>query len=158
MRRSLIGGIALLLAFAASAHAQTKAQADKLSDYLYKAAEDISQVTINLIEMERGMQPPDDFHTSSVYEVAKNAQGSYDKLHIVVTIYSMMKDSRDQATVKKYIQPLAKHAIAASNSAISTANRSLGGLKSPAAIAEVQKVRDILQRVRDEIQRSVPGG
>ena len=68
-----------------------------------------------------------------------------------------MKDSRDQATVKKYVGVLAGGAVRESNAAIAIVNRDLVKLSSPAAIAEVQKARDLILKIRDEIQRTVPG-
>lgn len=158
MLRSIIAASVLSLAFAAPAHAQTVAQAAKLERFMEVETKELGQRAENLLGMTAGMDDTQYAAATRIYDAVVTAdRQSFRQLYIVVLIYTLMKDSRDQATVKKYVGVLAGGAVRESNAAIAIVNRDLVKLSSPAAIAEVQKARDLILKIRDEIQRTVPG-
>ena len=156
--RSIVLAIILSLVFAVSAFAQTVAQAAKLERFMEVETKELGQRRENLLGMIDGMDDTQSVAANRIYDAVTATEHQYfTQLFIVVSIYTLMKDSRDQATVKKYVGVLAGGAVRQSNAAIAIVNRNLVKLGSPAAIAEVQKARDLIQKIRDEIQRTVPG-
>lgn len=157
MLRSIIAAITLSLIIAVPTHAQTQAQAAKLSDFLDKSGQELSISGRNLIQMAMGMQSPEMDVLSMIHSSSSEAAWYADKLSQVTFIYSVMLDKRDQATVKKMMVMQVKQSVRGSNTSIEQVNKMLGKLQSPAAVAEAQKCRDLIQKIRDEIQRTVPG-
>ena len=158
MLRSIVIAITLSLTLAVPACAQTVAQAARLESFMEVEAKELGQRTENLLGMIAGMDDTQSVAANRIYDsVTATDRQYFMQLFIVVSIYTLMKDSRDQATVKKYVGVLAGGAVRQSNAAIAIVNRNLVKLGSPAAIAEVQKARDLIQKIRDEIQRTVPG-
>jgi hypothetical protein len=158
MLRKIIASIVLSLALAASAYSQTLAQAGKLERFMEVETKELGLRKDNLLGMIAGMDDTQSVAATRIYDaVAATDQQYFTQLFIVVSIYTLMKDSRDQATVKKYVGVLAVGAVRQSNAAIAIVNRDLVKLSSPAAIAEAQRARDSILRIRDEIQRTVPG-
>jgi hypothetical protein len=146
------------MAFASSAHALTLAQAAKLADLLERTGKELSQSTSNLLGMTAGMREPEDGTAQRIYDRAANIdQKHLTQLFIVVSIFLQMKDSRDQAVVRNYVGILAGSAVQSADSAIDGINRDIVKLSSPAAIAEAQKARDLIQKIRDEIKPMAPG-
>lgn len=156
MLRSIVIAVALALALAVPAHAQTQDQAAKLSDFLDKAEQELNTSGINLAQMAMGIQSPEADALLMINSSSSEAVWYADKLSMVVFIYSVMLDKRDQATVKKMMVTQAKQSVRGSDTSIEQINKVLGKLRSPAAIAEAQKARDLVQKIRDEIQRAFP--
>jgi hypothetical protein len=156
--RSIVIAITLSLVLAGPAFAQTQAQAAKLERFMEVETKELGQRIENLLGMITGMDDTQSVAAIRIYDaLAGTDQKSFTQLYVVVSIYTLMKDSRDQATVKKYVGILAGGAVGQSNAAIALVNRDLVKLSSTAAIAEVQKARDLILKIRDEIQRTVPG-
>ena len=138
MLRSIIAASVLSLAFAAPAHAQTVAQAAKLERFMEVETKELGQRAENLLGMTAGMDDTQYAAATRIYDAVVTAdRQSFRQLYIVVLIYTLMKDSRDQATVKKYVGVLAGGAVRESNAAIAIVHRDLVKLSPPAAIAEV---------------------
>lgn len=157
MLRSIVIAVALALALAVPAHAQTQDQAAKLANFLDKTGPELDTSGMNLLQMAMGMQSPEMDVLSMIQSSSSNAAQYAEKLSMVVFIYSVMLDKRDQATVKKMMVTQAKQSVRASDTSIEQINKVLGKLRSSAVIAEAQKTRDLVQKIRDEIRRAVPG-
>ncbi len=157
MLRSIIASVVVSLALVTSAHAQTQDQASKLSDYLGRTGQELDTAGMNLLHMATGMQSPEMDHISMIEGASRNCSSYIDKLGEVTFIYSILLDKRDQAAVKKRVVLFAKQSVRSCEVSIEQFNRALGKLRSPAALAEAQKTRDLMQKIRDEIQRTVPG-
>lgn len=161
MLRLILITTAFLLSTMLPSHAQTVAQAAKLGEFLDLTNSELNATTTNLLQMAHGIESQrvesvESINVLGIFDAADNAARYFDKLEIVVAIYSLMVDSRDQAKVKKIGMLLSKQSVVASDNAISRINRNLINLRSPAAIAEAQKTRDLIQKIRDEIQRVFP--
>ena len=156
MLRSIVIAVALALALAVPAHAQTQDKAAKLSDFLDKTGQELNTSETNLAQMGMGMQSPDIDVILMIHSYSDEAGWYADKLSMVVFIYAVMLDKRDQATVKKMMVTQAKQSVRGSDRSIENINKLLDKLRSPAAIAEAQKARDLVQKIRDEIQRAFP--
>jgi hypothetical protein len=156
MLRFIVTAFAML-ALAIPAQAQTVAAGAKLASFLETVGKELAQGNSNLLDMSAGMQDAEYSSTKRVYDAATDALLGYDQLLLVVNIYTLMQDSRDKAIVKKFVGLAASSAVRRSDTALKFVNRELVRIRSPAAIGEVQKVRDLIQKIRDEIQRTVPG-
>jgi hypothetical protein len=157
MGRAIVVAVTMSLALAAPAYAQTQAQAAKLSDFLDKTGRELTTSGMNLLQMSMEMRSPEMDVLSMIHSSSSEAAWYADKLSQVTFIYSVMLDKRDQATVKKMMVMQVKQSVRGSNTSIEQVNKMLGKLQSPAAVAEAQKCRDLIQMIRDEIQRTIPG-
>lgn len=155
MLRSIIISIILSLALVAPVLAKTPDEINNLVNSLSQA--ELSQVQSNLLEMAEGMSPPEYNQIMWIYDSITSAVTSHDNLLIVTKIYTMMIDNRDKAVVARFVELLSKRAIATSNNTIRMCDRVLPKMQSQVAIAEVNKARDLVQKIRDEIQRTFPG-
>lgn len=157
MLRFIVIPITLLLALAVPVHAQTLEQAAKLEGFLDRTTSELAQATTNLLQMAEGLPIEDGMQVDTLYESIKNTDCYFQQLNTVAKIYSVMQDSRDRVIVKNFISILAKASVKEANSTIKILNRVLAKMRSSAAIAEVQKARDLVQKIRDEIQLTIPG-
>ncbi len=153
--RQIIVSTFLLLALITTARAQTVEQVGKLSDFFERSSKELAQIKENLLGMA-DTPAAESGNILNIYDSITHAECVFDQLHIVATILSIMKDSRDQAAVRMYLVVLGKGAVKQSNATLRFTNRELARNRSPAVIAEMQKARDLVQRVRDEIQRVIP--
>lgn len=145
------------LALSVPAQALTLEQATKLVSFLNSTTTELAQAKTNLLQMSSGMPLGESIQIDTIYDSITTTDCYFQKLNIVTNIYSLMQDSRDQAISKNYINLIAKHTVTSANTTINVLNRQLATIRSPAAIAEAQKIRDLVQKIRDEIQRTVPG-
>lgn len=157
MLRSIVTVIILLLAIPMQTHAQTVGQAVKFDSFLDGATRDLAQVKTNLLDMSGGMPVEESIHMDTIDFSIRDTECILDKLSIVGKIYSVINDKRERGKVKQFYVSIGKHAVRASNRTVANLNRELSKVRSPAAIAEVQKARDLILRIRDEIQETVPG-
>ncbi len=157
MLRSLVTVIILLLAILMQARAQTMDQAVKFDRFLDGATHDLAQVKTNLLDMSRGMPVDEAIQMDTIDFSIRDTECVLDKLSIVGKIYSVIGDKRERAKVKQFYDSIAKYSVRASNATVAVLNRELPKARSPAAIAEVQKARDSILKIRDEIQRTFPG-
>lgn len=157
MLRFMVIAITLCLAISVPAQALTLAQGVKLEKFLEINSKELGQSNENLLSMTSGLNGLEEIAATRVYDrSAIMDQHQFMKLYVVVSIYTKMIDSRDQATVRKFVGIFARGAVTSANSALDSINRDVVKLSSPAAIAEVQKIRDLIQKIRDEIQRAFP--
>jgi len=152
--RAMSAGV-LILAVQASCIAQTVAQSAVISAKLDKTGMELSQTIINLRQMN-DVNLPDSDLISYATDSASGADTSFDKLNVYVSIHSLMVDARDQAMVKRFIPLQAKSALKVADRTLPYINKLLAKLKSQAAILELQKARDLIQTMRDEVQKSIP--
>ncbi len=155
--RSIIIGFLLSLIFAAPAVAQTQAQAIKLKMFLDQNTKELGDTTQNIYQMALGMQSPEIAEASFLADTLSSHSNYFDTVSIIASIYAMMIDSRDKEVVRKVLVIYVKTALRASDMVVGIVNKQLVKLHSPAAIADAQKARDLIQKIRDEIQRIVPG-
>jgi hypothetical protein len=78
-----------------------------------------------------------------------------DQVEILATIHGLMKSTDDQITVKKFLRLTVQYALKTNEQALKIVNRDSVRVKSAAAVAEIQKVREILQRCGKEMQQLV---
>lgn len=156
MSRSILIIAALLVTFALPVTAQTIKQADGLVSFLQTHTVDLGQASSNFISMQAGLKENESISANMVYDAVTNVQNYFDTLYLVVSIYVQMADSRDQATVRKYLALLSNQSVKSADKGLQVINRELARLSSPAAISEVQKMRDLIIKIREEINRTVP--
>lgn len=156
MLRLMVIAITLSLALTTPTHAQISEKVSNLADFLNRTGSELAQTKTNLLQMSKGMQPPEGDWTMLIHDEITRVETYVDRLNIVASIYTLMIDIRDRAAVKKYLVILAKQAVSESNYQIEKINEKVVLIHSPAAIAEAQKARDLIQKIRDEIQRTFP--
>ena len=145
----------LILAVQAPCIAQTVAQSAIISAKLDKTGMELTQTVLNLRQMYDVNLPDSDLIIYAA-DAASGADTSFDKLNIYVNIHSLMVDARDKAMVKRFIPLQAKSALRVADQTLPYINKLLAKLKSQAAILELQKARDLIQTMRDEVQKSIP--
>lgn len=99
---------------------------------------------------------PDSDLISYAADSAGDANTAFDKLNVYVSIHSLMIDPRDQAMVKRFFPLQAKHALQVADQTLPYINKLLAKLTSQAAILELQKARDLIRTMRDEVKKSIP--
>jgi hypothetical protein len=156
MLRYALSITALLIACTFPASAQTIKQAATLGSFLETHSTSLGQASSNFTSMLSGLKGDEKFSAEGIYETTNSAQHYIDMLYVVVSIYAQMIDAHDQAIAKKYVTGISPHTIKASEASLKIINRELARLNSPAAISEAQKIRDLIIKIRDEIQRVVP--
>ncbi len=157
MLRSIIAAIVLSLILATPAYAQTQTQAANVSALLEKSGQELRQANINLYQMTINLQAPEIDYVSSITQTVVSADATFDRLLAYIFIYSILIDRRDQSLVKQFIPDQAKRALVLADMAVGNINRVIVRMQSNAAIAEAQKARDLIQRMRDEVHRTIPG-
>lgn len=150
------GALAFLLSLALLANAQTPEQANKLNEFLLRSGSELGNAKSNLLEMTAGLQSPDSDRAMMIIDSASDAQCSFTQLTITSALLAMMVDSRDQASVRKMNVVITKSSVRTSINALRIINREMAKIQSQAAVSESRKLRDLIQAIRDEIQRTVP--
>jgi len=150
------GALAFLLSLACLANAQTPEQANKLNEFLHRSGSELGNAKSNLLEMTAGLQSPDSDRAMMIIDSASDAQCSFTQLTITSALLAMMVDSRDQASVRKMNVVITKSSVRTSINALRIINREMAKIQSQAAVSESRKLRDLIQAIRDEIQRTVP--
>ena len=131
--------------------AQTTSQAALKSGVIDRASADLRVININLLEMAIGSSGNDDVVASGVSDCAGEAVASIDLANAYLSMYSLMVDGRDQATIKKFIPTVSKYASKMIDACNSLKNKLLPKTKSQALIAEIQKARDLLSKIKSEL-------
>jgi hypothetical protein len=155
--RSILLPIALTLALMPLARGQDQGQAGKLAEFLGRTDQEASTAATNLVQMGPGLMPPESDVIEAIHGSTVAASAYLDKLNQVTFIYSIMRDKVDRDLVRQLMLLQAKHTVRGCDLAIEQINRRLGMLRSPAAIAEAQKVRDLLQKARGTVLETVTG-
>lgn len=156
IRYLLITIFSLSVTFTLPVAAQTQKQAESFSLFLQTQTENLGQASSNLLSMQGGLNGDELSAADSAYIAATNVQHYFDMLNLAVSIYILMVDSRDQATVKKYLILLSSQSAKAADLSLQSINRQLVRLSSPAVVSEVQKIRDLIIKIKDETRRVVP--
>lgn len=150
MSRTLLALIFVCCLVPTRTSAQTVNQAEAYGAFLDKSGVTITQAVSNLEQIGRGL--PDREFRSVAYvlvgglEAAAMVARTADIAHA----YSSMQGSADSEVLRRDLSALAGGLVASCDTEIQKINFNLGSLKSPAAVAESQKVRDSIQGVRDQ--------
>lgn len=150
--------IALSLFLLSTAYAQSPSQSAKFADSFGTLAESLGEANQTLFDMSRGMpvDSTDENAVSSITETLLYTGVILDRVQILATIHGMMQSPADQLIVKRFLSSSVKYALKANEAALANVNRLSVRVKSAAAIAELQKIREILQQCRKEMQQLVP--
>lgn len=147
--------LSLLMGGSSVCYSQSLAQASKLGVFLDNNISELNRVQINLLQMDdpaTSVEP----YISNVTELIGGAIQAISNVSEYSTIYSLMVDTKDQSTVKKFLSIKAKNSIIISKYCVDKINKSLVRFKSPAAVSEVQGARDLILKMQAEITRVVP--
>jgi hypothetical protein len=75
---------------------------------------------------------------------------------VLLQVYTVMVDETDRYRVRMFLQVQAKGTIKMLDYSIEGINRYLVRFQSKAVISEVQKARDLVLKIKAEIERVVP--
>ena len=155
MRKIVSVAFAGILFFSMFAHAQRPSQSAKFADSLSTLSEGLAQSNRTLLDMWRGMptDSADQNAVSSITDELKFISSILDHVQMLAIIHGLMKSPNDQITVKKFLGHSLKYALKINELALTNVNRYSVLVKSAAAVAEIQKVRKILQRHGKEMQQ-----
>ena len=131
--------------------AQTTSQAALKSGAIDIDSADLRVININLLEMAIGSNGNDAVVANGVSDCAGEAVSAINLANAYLSMYSLMVDGRDQATIKKYIPISSKNASKLIDACNSLTNKLLPKTKSQALIAEIQKARDLLSKIKSEL-------
>lgn len=156
--KTFICTVALLVGLLTNANAQSLRQSADLSSFLQVEGMQVSKIQQNLLGMMGGMSPDSrEFAAlSHLTESVNLTDAALTTVGTLTYIHSAMLAKQDQTIVQKYLKIHTKSALFSTGATIKSANRSLVLVQSSAALAEVQKLRDLMQKVSDEISRIVP--
>jgi hypothetical protein len=131
--------------------AQTTSQAALKNGAIDGYSADLRVININLLEMAIGSSGNDVVVANGVSDCAGEAVAATDLANAYLSMYSLMVDGRDQATIKKFIPISSKNASKLIDACNSLTNKLLPKTKSQALIAEIQKARDLLSKIKSEL-------
>ena len=154
--RAMVTAVILSVA-SFSAYAQTKEQAANLEVFLSRICDELDKIAKNLGDIGFALQPDEGEFPMRISDNFTNVSKELDTLSMVAAMYSLMIDHRDQMTVKRYFLILAKLQVRSIERVTQSTDRRLAYMKSSAAIEESKKGVELIQKVRREVQRTVPG-
>lgn len=149
------GVIVLILSIAFNANAQSQQESTKLMEFLVAGDSEMKLAGANLTMMLKGMGPDESREAFFSVLVRERTGSEFEKLSIGLAFHGRVRDKNDQVFAKTLIDGYAKSAIETADSSLKTINHHMVSLRSPAAISESQKIRDIVIKMRDEIKRVV---
>jgi len=132
-------------------YAQSLDQASKLSSFIDQNLKELDQSYINLLEMSAGINSSEEINVSSAAHCIESTSSAVSMLNTYISIYSMMIDRRDQMYVKKFIPIHSKSSIKISELCISRLNKVSTSIKTQSVILEIQRARDLIINLRNEI-------
>jgi hypothetical protein len=158
MLRSILFALTFSLLGAVPVSAQTVQQSQHLSDYLGTQTTGLNQLAANLLSMTAGLPDSEDRAGIAIHDAVAKAEVILSTLYTLATIHGLMVDARDQATAKNYVSAHAKFAMKRLDITLRIIESDLVRMRSPAFIAEAQRARDQIVRIKNEIERLVPPG
>lgn len=145
----------------------TQAQAREFSDFICPRSQEIGQSGKNLTQMGAGLNrveglarnfsQGDDEHIISI--ASHDGLLAYvmtDEACDMPSIYSLMTSAADRQIVRQMMVLRLRELVKSFDQIIEGLNSNLPLLKSPAAVSEVGKLRDLLQVVRDRANKFTP--
>lgn len=155
MLRTLVAMIALITLISHANAEPVKAGAE-LYDFVIKAQSNSEQLRSSLLSMITGLPESEADYANVIYDAAIIADYKVSELSVATTLYTLMVDTRDMATVRAVINLLAVQTIKTIDSRLNVINRNMVRLRAPAVILEAQRVRDLLVETRDGLQKRTP--
>lgn len=157
MKKILSIALCGVMCFSVAAYGQTPDQSAKFADSLSTLVEKLDESGKNLLDMAYSL-PAGSTDQETLLFIQDNLMFTgavIGKVEILAVIHSSMESPKDQLVVKRYLNISAEHASGVSERAVSNVNRKLVSVKSAAAIAEMQKIRDLLQSIGKELRPMV---
>jgi hypothetical protein len=151
-----IGVLALLSLLYLPAFAQSQADTARLSEVLDKQNEIMLSTQGNLIEMTSGLPEPEATRVDHITVYADSVQYGTQHLIVLTSLHSKMRDTEDRDLVRGYVTLQARYLLKTTNNALHGLNTNLGRLRSPAAIADVQKLRETIQAIQTRVREAFP--
>lgn len=149
--------LALSLFVLSTAYAQTPTQSEKFAALISPLSDKLAQSNRTLLDMSSGI-PPESGDQNAIFSISENlmiASEVLDRVSDLALIHSLMQSPKDQITVKKFLNSTTKYAVKVNERTLKITNRESVRIKSSAAAAEVQKVRETLQVIGKEMQQFV---
>jgi hypothetical protein len=164
LRYSLLGGMfirrilfcGLLLVLCTSVLAQSQGETQELADVLDKHNGIVLTATQNLLGMASAAPEPEAMRIDFITCTTGPIQVDIQHLVNLSSLHSMMVDSRDQGMLHRLLVIQANGFLRMSERAVRHVNQNLALLRSQAAIAEAQKLRDAIQAIQERIRHTIP--
>jgi predicted PurR-regulated permease PerM len=146
----------LLIVVSSTVVAQTAEQAARLLNLFDTTGLEFSYAIKNVSEMASGVPAAEGERLDRIAEFAASADSRLNHLSDLVFLYANISSPEDRALTRKVMTRTAKYVLAIWAVSLKSINRNLAGLRSPAAVAEAQKVRDRLQTLTDAVRQTFP--
>ena len=123
--------------------------------FLGKNSIELSRMHMNLLQMNNTVPRVEPYLDNTVDNVDVAIQ-HIDKVMVYAQVYMLMIDETDRYRVRMLLGFQAKNSIKSLDYSIEKMNGYLVRFQSQAVISEVQKVRDLVLKIKAEIERVVP--
>lgn len=135
--------------------AQSISQAEKLSGFIEKNDLELGRVHMNLLQMSGAISAAEEVNVSSAAGCINSISSQASLLNAYVSISMLMIDPRDRATVKKFIPINSKATIKIADYCTDRLNAIMPSIKNQAILLELQKARNLIGNLRDEINANI---
>jgi hypothetical protein len=151
----LIMALTLLMGASSTCFSQSTEKINKLEEFLGIHVTELSRVHMNLLQMNSAV-PQVEPALDNTTDYVSSAHQEVDKVMVLLQVYTVMVDETDRYRVRMFLQVQAKGTIKMLDYSIEGINRYLVRFQSKAVISEVQKARDLVLKIKAEIERVVP--
>lgn len=150
---SLIMALILMMGTSSTCFSQSMEKIRNLEEFLGKNVTELSSVHMNLIQMNVSQIEP---YLDSTVDSVNSAIQFIDKVIIYTQVYSIITNETDRRRVRTLLRIQAKYTKKVLDINIGSINSHLVRFQSQAVTSEVQKARDLVIKIRAEIEKVVP--
>ncbi len=151
----LIMALTLLMGASSTCFSQSTEKINKLEVFLGINVTELGRVYMNLLQMDSAVPQVEPALENATLVVSVATQ-AIDKAIVYAQVYTIMVDETDRFRVRMLLQLQAKNTIKSLDYSIEKMNGYLVRFQSQAVISEVQKARDLVIKIKAEIERVVP--
>ena len=148
--------LVLLLVVPADVYGQTQKQAISLAEEIDRVNLELSTAGLNLSQMVPRLPSSELVEGAEIGNRADVIEVLFAQISVLARIYSVMETDRDRMFVRVYLFETAKQSTRTIERSLRSINQCLVGLRTPAAIAEAQKIRDAIQKLHSQIRATIP--
>jgi hypothetical protein len=138
--------------------APTQMQAGDLTSSLVIQIMKLVRIHKNISDMYPGLGANDKFLMTMVSDTGEEAEIEMGDLTDLTSIYGFLEGTSGENIVMQTLFARLRSDVKDFDREIKNINLSLSGLHSPAAVSESEKLRDLIQRVRDRVNEFAPPG
>lgn len=151
----LVMALTLLMGASSTCFSQSTEKIRNLEVFLGKNSIELNRVYMNLLQMNNTVPRVEPYLDNTVDNFDAATQ-YIDKVMVYAQVYMLMIDETDRYRVRMLLGFQAKNSIKSLDYSIEKINGYLVRFQSQVVISEVQKARDLVLKIKAEIERVVP--